>query len=788
MTRFGRKRAKPSVITLADQARDQRQWERASGYYREALQRKPQNPPIWVQYGHVLKESGHWADAERAYRTAIAYNPGSADGHLQLGHVLKLQGKKEEARTAYLRAVALEPSLNGVSFEFAQLGWSEAHVSELRAMLGTTLTDPMSLPRVISTHAEPFDRPGPAATIGAKSGRNRLRMPRLALKRSRPSRITLADRARDAGQWELAAQHYLEALSRNPRNSPIWVQYGHVLKEAGKLSEAENAYRRAIELDPDSADSHLQLGHTLKLQGKGNEAAEKYLQASVLDPSLEDAARELRGFGRSPALPSELKTRDMARSDCPRDEKIVHGNAASGAAGAGGRIHDAVSAVYALVLGRLPESPRDSQENFTRPLIEVADTLIASGEFRKRVLDEFCRNRKLPHESLSPEDQRRVIDVAREAGLDPPHQNSAFVAWEVVLHAVFRHGRGYESLHRHHGPLAGHFVTMLNRAMLPDDFDPFLYLGANPDVAAAGVDPVEHFLDRGRIENRRLRPNYQPVPDDFDPEHFLDTRPSRTLAPSFPLRDGTLPWPTHAFHFGHCDHNKLHRNRAIISYLYLKGDGIEVKAWNAPFPIRRDSKVNYVDSLTGEQLRDRFPHLAGLTFVKPDILDDEQTLQKVLNESKDFAVFSGALPYFENPILALQNACRVVKPGGAICISVPDKRYGIDVRRPVTDLDHFWKDYSQGPEVSRRDHYEEFIATVLNGHPPEPPIRPERLIYSQYPIHFHVWTHHSFIRFIENVVEQLQLTCEIELVCRNEIETICVLRKLRTEGITTPPS
>jgi lipopolysaccharide biosynthesis protein len=136
MPRFSRKRAKLSVITLADQARDQGQWERSARYYREALQRRPWNPPIWVQYGHVLKESGHWTDAERAYRTAIAYNPGSADAHLQLGHVLKIQGKKEEARTAYLRAVALDRSLNGVSFEFSQLGWSDKHLLALNSMLG----------------------------------------------------------------------------------------------------------------------------------------------------------------------------------------------------------------------------------------------------------------------------------------------------------------------------------------------------------------------------------------------------------------------------------------------------------------------------------------------------------------------------------------------------------------------------------------------------------------------------------------------------------------------------
>ena len=68
--------------------------------------------------------------------------------------------------------------------------------------------------------------------------------------------VTLADRARDARQWELAAQLYRKALDRNPRNPAIWVQYGHALKESGelrdpdKLAQAEIAYRRALSLDP----------------------------------------------------------------------------------------------------------------------------------------------------------------------------------------------------------------------------------------------------------------------------------------------------------------------------------------------------------------------------------------------------------------------------------------------------------------------------------------------------------------------------------------------------------
>jgi tetratricopeptide (TPR) repeat protein len=95
-------RAKPSRITVADRARDAGQWRVATAYYRSALLRNRQNPPIWVQYGHVLKGAGHLQEAEAAYREAIAHNPLSADPHLQLGSVLKLQGKRKAAEAAYL--------------------------------------------------------------------------------------------------------------------------------------------------------------------------------------------------------------------------------------------------------------------------------------------------------------------------------------------------------------------------------------------------------------------------------------------------------------------------------------------------------------------------------------------------------------------------------------------------------------------------------------------------------------------------------------------------------------
>jgi tetratricopeptide (TPR) repeat protein len=138
-------------------------------------------------------------------------------------------------------------------------------------------------------------------------------LPRRGLKRLKLGVVALADRARDAGQWELAAQLYRNALDRNPRNPPIWVQYGHALKESGecrdpdKLAQAEFAYRKALSLDPGAADTYLQLGHVLKFQGKTNEAESSYLRAFVLHPSMPYPLLELGGLGWSEAQIAELR-------------------------------------------------------------------------------------------------------------------------------------------------------------------------------------------------------------------------------------------------------------------------------------------------------------------------------------------------------------------------------------------------------------------------------------------------------------------------------------------------
>lgn len=107
------------ILSLADSARDRRDWRSAGTLYREVLSLKPKWHEIWVQHGHSLKETGDFVAAEVSYRTALTVDSTAADTHLQLGHVLKLQGRIEEARDSYSKAIMLS-SPDDTSNRFAR--------------------------------------------------------------------------------------------------------------------------------------------------------------------------------------------------------------------------------------------------------------------------------------------------------------------------------------------------------------------------------------------------------------------------------------------------------------------------------------------------------------------------------------------------------------------------------------------------------------------------------------------------------------------------------------------
>jgi glycosyltransferase involved in cell wall biosynthesis len=262
----------------------------------------------------------------------------------------------------------------------------------------------------------------------------------------RPSIITRADRAREARQWDIAARHYRKVLRRDPRNWPIWVQYGHALKESGKLAEAEAAYRRALSYDQVVADSHLQLGHVLKLQQRIEEAEAAYLCALKLDGLSGEPLRELATLGWSESKLLELGHWTSA-----------HPN----------------EAAAALPASRSPECT-----------VLAASKLFDATYYRERnPAVDFSKIDPLTH----------YISIGYKEG-------RAFHPLFDVSHYINSRG----TMTRSDNPLIDFITTPVGERVNPVPFfDPDHYCETNHDIAQNGVCPYEHLLLHGMHEPHR---------------------------------------------------------------------------------------------------------------------------------------------------------------------------------------------------------------------------------------------------------------------------------------------
>jgi hypothetical protein len=68
---------------------------------------------------------------------------------------------------------------------------------------------------------------------------------------------------------------------------------------------------------------------------------------------------------------------------------------------------------------------------------------------------------------------------------------------------------------------------------LESAFDRDFYLRANPDVRAAGMDPLEHYLKYGIAEQRQPHPLFDPTHYGNSLLHFLRTGQGRSTHPLF---------------------------------------------------------------------------------------------------------------------------------------------------------------------------------------------------------------------------------------------------------------
>jgi SAM-dependent methyltransferase len=218
-------------------------------------------------------------------------------------------------------------------------------------------------------------------------------------------------------------------------------------------------------------------------------------------------------------------------------------------------------------------------------------------------------------------------------------------------------------------------------------------------------------------------------------------------------------------------------NRRWVAERYLRGRGIEIGGLHRPLAVPKGAHVRFVDRMSVDDLREQYPELATENLVPVDIVDDGERLTTLADGSEDFVIANHFLEHCEDPILALGNMLRVLRPDGTVYLAVPEQTRTFDSTREPTPFEHLVRDHEQGTETSRRGHFEEWARHVDRAD--DPAAHADELMRRGYSIHFHVWTARTLLEFLVSLptVDGVR-PFELELFFRNDDENVAVLRRL----------
>jgi SAM-dependent methyltransferase len=177
------------------------------------------------------------------------------------------------------------------------------------------------------------------------------------------------------------------------------------------------------------------------------------------------------------------------------------------------------------------------------------------------------------------------------------------------------------------------------------------------------------------------------------------------------------------YSLGLSDHPSLLKRRRDFSFRYIRGRGLEIGALHEPLPVRDGVVVEYVDVCEREQSISKFPELDRARIVEPTYIDDGFVLSSIPDASQDFVIANHVLEHSPNPIQAMTNWTRVLKPNGILFTAVPIADKCFDKGRSLTTLEHFIEDHElcQRGDIERfshrnREHYIEYMTVShVNG-------------------------------------------------------------------------
>lgn len=198
-----------------------------------------------------------------------------------------------------------------------------------------------------------------------------------------------------------------------------------------------------------------------------------------------------------------------------------------------------------------------------------------------------------------------------------------------------------------------------------------------------------------------------------------------------------------------------------IGYDLLNGKGLEIGALHEPAELPKKLSVSYADAITKAEAMALFPEIDATKFTNPEYIInlDHNGLSQFENEKFDFVILSHVIEHVANPVNVIKELFRITKRGGHIVIACPDKRYTPDINRPITTVEHLWKEYEEQITEVSDEHYIDFLKYV---HPEVynqggKVVSDALLRVRNRREHSHVWDSNAFKNLLQTTIHRLNL-------------------------------
>lgn len=153
-----------------------------------------------------------------------------------------------------------------------------------------------------------------------------------------------------------------------------------------------------------------------------------------------------------------------------------------------------------------------------------------------------------------------------------------------------------------------------------------------------------------------------------------------------------------------------------------------------------------------------------------DYIADAHHLPEIRSDSLDYVCASHVFEHLTNPIKAVREWARILKPGGIIWLKIPDKRKTFDTTRRRTTLQHIIEDFEHDVPVNDPTHIEDHNK---NSSPPRDQNHPY--------VHSHVWIPEDILEFFNYLKREhapLEILMWRENSCKGTQDFWLVLKKI----------